>query len=230
MMPLCSWVVYVDTLDNKAMKKEKQQIIEGFKGFNEKMECLDFKFEEGKEYTHHGKVKACESGFHFCQMPLDVFNYYPPNGQNQYHKVEGSGSLDFESSDSKVASEKLKISTKLNITSLFKLYFELLWDRIKSTPETNVTNTIGYKAHANTSGYYAHANTSGEEAIASALGVYSKSKAEKGWIIIVDWQQDKEYNWFINAIHNAKVGRDSINGVLIQPDVQYWFEKGELKF
>jgi len=87
-------------------------------------------------------------------------------------------------------------------------------------------NTSGYKAHANTSGYKAHANTSGEDSIACSLGLNSKAKAEKGFIIIVDWQyKDK---WFINKIHTAKVGQ-KIKGIKIEPTKWYWFEDGQLK-
>jgi len=97
-------------------------------------------------------------------------------------------------------------------------------------------NTSGYKAHANTSGDYAHANTSGYEAhantsgykaIACALGIESKAKAVKGWIVIVDWQWE-DSQWTIKNIYHAKVG-NKIKGIKIEPDKWYWFEDGILK-
>jgi hypothetical protein len=38
--------------------------------------CRDHKFEVGKTYEFDGKPKCCERGFHFCQKPDDVLNYY----------------------------------------------------------------------------------------------------------------------------------------------------------
>ncbi|HRH83617.1 MAG TPA: hypothetical protein PK210_05205, partial [Bacteroidia bacterium] len=90
-------------------------------------------------------------------------------------------------------------------------------------------NTSGNYAHANTSGNEAHANTSGYNSISCSLGIHSKSKAVKGWIVIVDWIFDNDFKeWKINNIHSSKVGWQ-INGVTIEPDTWYWFEEGELK-
>jgi hypothetical protein len=39
--------------------------------------CMnDFLFEVGKIYEFDGKPILCQRGFHFCQRPDDVFNYY----------------------------------------------------------------------------------------------------------------------------------------------------------
>ena len=62
-------------------------MIKAYKGFKKDMTCLDFQFEEGKEYVHDGEVKVCEGGFHACERPLDCFNYYYPS-KSVYHEVE----------------------------------------------------------------------------------------------------------------------------------------------
>ncbi len=41
--------------------------MKGYKGFNQDMTCRNFKFEEGKTYTHEGNVEACSSGFHLWE-------------------------------------------------------------------------------------------------------------------------------------------------------------------
>ena len=51
--------------------------IKSYKGMNKDMTCRGFQYEIGKEYETNS-AKACTSGFHACEYPLDVLNYYPP--------------------------------------------------------------------------------------------------------------------------------------------------------
>lgn len=66
--------------------------IKAFKGFDNTLCCRGFQYEVGKEYEHNGTVKACESGFHACENPIDCLRYYEP-GQSVYHEVELSDHL-----------------------------------------------------------------------------------------------------------------------------------------
>jgi len=50
--------------------------MKGYKATNADMTCQGFKFELGKWYKHEGKVKLCESGFHFCVHPSGPWRYY----------------------------------------------------------------------------------------------------------------------------------------------------------
>lgn len=50
--------------------------IKAYKGFNPDMTCRGFKYEVGKEYEHEGHVELCESGFHACENPFDVLDFY----------------------------------------------------------------------------------------------------------------------------------------------------------
>lgn len=70
-----------------------------FKGFDKNLKCRGFQYEIGKEYEED-KAKLCDSGFHACENPLDVFGYYPPV-DSRYCEVELEDVSEEMSDDSK---------------------------------------------------------------------------------------------------------------------------------
>ncbi|MDZ4344254.1 MAG: hypothetical protein U1E51_17680, partial [Candidatus Binatia bacterium] len=74
--------------------------IKGFKGFGKDLKCKDFQFKIGETYKYTGPVKVCQSGFHFCENPLDILSYYDP-ANSVFAEVEGSGSTETHADDSK---------------------------------------------------------------------------------------------------------------------------------
>ena len=107
------------------------EVIKSYKGFNRDMTCnpegTSFQYEEGREYEEDN-AEACECGFHACEMPLDVFLYYPPS-TSVYHEVEQSGKISRKEDDSKVASTKIKIGARLDIAGLVKAQIEYVKKR-----------------------------------------------------------------------------------------------------
>ena len=93
-----------------------------YKGFDKDLKCRGFQYEIGKEYECAAAV-ACETGFHACERPLDVFSYYPP-ASSRYCEVEQSGETSASSDDSKVASTKIKIGAEIGIPGLVKAQIE----------------------------------------------------------------------------------------------------------
>ena len=91
--------------------------IVSYKGFDENFKCRGFQYEVGKTYTHNEKVKICESGFHACPTPLDVFSYYPP-ANARFALVEQSGNTDTEAT--KTASSKIHIKAEISLFDMIK--------------------------------------------------------------------------------------------------------------
>ena len=145
-----------------------EEVIKSYKGFNRDMTCnpdgVSFQYEEGKEYEEN-YAEACECGFHACEMPLDVFSYYPPS-TSVYHEVEQSGKISRKEDDSKVASTKIKIGARLDIAGLVKAQIEYVKKRTNNEhtdPERATAGNYG----AATAGYRGAA-TAGDSGAATA--------------------------------------------------------------
>ncbi|MCK9101939.1 hypothetical protein MZA41_09830, partial [Haemophilus influenzae] len=158
----------------------------------------------GKTYEHKGNVKACESGFHACEYPLDVLSYYSP-AVSKFAVVKMSGETSKDSDDTKIASAKITIETEINLPEMIKKAVEWIkgkvdWDAAK------VSNT-GYWSAATNTGYRSVAEVSGKQSIAVALGWQSKAKASiNGAIVCVYRNHDGE----LIHIKASKVGENNI--------------------
>ena len=145
---------------------EEQKIIKGVKGFNKEMQCRDFQYAEGKEYDTP-RAKACCEGFHFCENPIDVLKYYAPGG-SLYHMVEGSGQVDRDRSDSKVACTHIKIGARISLVDICKMTF----DYVKSKCTNEYNAEPGQPATAGDSGAATAGNygaaTAGDSGAATA--------------------------------------------------------------
>lgn len=104
--------------------------MKAYKGFNADMTCRGFQFEEGKTYEHEGEVKLCESGFHACEDPLDIFGYYAPSG-SEFHEVELEGVSDEREDDTKVVAKKITIGARLGIDKIIKACVEFRFSKIE---------------------------------------------------------------------------------------------------
>ena len=106
-------------------------VIVSYKGFDKDLKCLGgFQYEVGKEYEQDS-AKVCDHGFHACEMPLHVFNYFAPGDGSRYCIVEQSGEISrrLEPDDSKLASSKIKIGAEIGIPGLVKAQIEYVKSR-----------------------------------------------------------------------------------------------------
>ena len=138
-----------------------------YKGFDKDLKCRGFQYEVGKEYEEK-EAKACEKGFHACENPFDIFNYYPPCNGNRYCEVEQSGELSRHDDDSKVASTKIKIGVELGLKGLIKAGVSFILDKSDRKDDTAVNS--GYRSAAVNSGDCSAAVNSGDRSAAVNSG------------------------------------------------------------
>ena len=216
-----------------------------FKGFDKDLKCRDFQYEIGKEYTEE-KADICNCGFHACEFPMDVFNYYPPS-DSRYCEVELEANNQKSSDDSKRVGKKISVKAEIGIAGIIKAGVEYIkeqvnWEDDKATntgyqsaatntgyrsaatntgDQSAATNTGDQSAATNT-GYRSAAIVEGKESIALATGIDSKAKGKIGcFIVLAEWKEiDNEYH--IVDVKSAKV-----DGKNIKEDTFYTLKDGK---
>ena len=104
----------------KAATARDTERVTAYKAFDADFSCRGFKYEVGKTYRHEGKVVVCESGFHACEMPADVWNYYDLT-TSRYALVEMSGPIARHDDDSKVAAAEITIKAEVRLPEFIRL-------------------------------------------------------------------------------------------------------------
>ena len=144
-----------------------QQPITAYKGFNADLTCRDFQFQIGETYTHEGKVEACASGFHACENPLDVFNYYSP--ASRFAIVECLGEINKESNgDSKIACGSIYIKAEIGLPTLISKAVDLILSKIKW--DTAKESNTGHRSAATNTGDSSAATNTGDSSAATNTG------------------------------------------------------------
>ena len=90
-----------------------------YKGFDKDLKCRDFQYEIGKTYEE-STAELCESGFHACERPLDVFKYYAPGKMSRYCEVNLDDVSDQMSNDSKRCGKKISVKAEIGIAGLVR--------------------------------------------------------------------------------------------------------------
>ena len=151
------------------MKKENKEII-AYKGFDKNLKCRDYQYVVGKTFEHDGAVKACKSGFHACEYPLDVFSYYPPSS-SRFAVVKMHGETSKDSDDTKIASAKITIETEIKLPEMINRAVDWIKNKINWSDD-NTSNTGNRSAATNTGNRSAATNT-GRQSAATNTGDWS---------------------------------------------------------
>ena len=149
------------------------EVIKSYKGFDKDLKCRGFQYEVGKEYEEP-TARACSSGFHACEMPIEVLSYYEPGKGSRYCEVEQSGKISKHNEDSKVASSKIKIGAEIGIPGLVKAQIEYVKER--TTPSGEHHSTGDWSANSATGDWSANSAT-GSRSANSATGSRSANSA-----------------------------------------------------
>lgn len=141
--------------------------ITAYKGFDGNLACRGFRFEIGKTHEHEGDVIACESGFHACEHPLEVFKFYPP-ASSRFAQVELSGEMDQERYGStKIAASKIEIKSEVDLGDLTQAAVKYVFDASVWLKSSSAT---GPRGGASATGNEGAASATGDEGAASATG------------------------------------------------------------
>ena len=219
-----------------------------YKGFDKDLKCRDFQYEIGKTYEEP-TADLCKSGFHACEYPLDVFNYYAPGNMSRYCDVDLNELSDERSSDdSKCCGKKIAVKAEIGIAGLVKAAVEYTIEKAipeksehatgehgaaSATGEQGAASATGWQGAASATGeqgaasatgWRGAASATGKECVAAALGIEGKARgALECWIVLAERTKGKENDW-----HRKDVQCFKVDGGTVKPDTFYTLKNGEL--
>ena len=198
-----------------------------YKGFDKDLKCRDFQYEIGKKYEEE-RAEICDTEFHACENPLDVFGYYAP-ADSRYCEVELDAN-DQKSDDSKRVGKKISIKAEIGIAGIVKAGLEYIKDQVNwdddkksNTGDQSAATNTGDQSAATNTGDWSAATVEGKESVAMAIGCNSKAKGSIGcFIVLAEWKEFEDGTYHIVDVKSAKV-----DGVKIKPDTFYKLVNGE---
>ena len=197
-----------------------------YKGMDKNMCCRGKQYEIGKTYTED-KAVCCISGMHACENPMDVFQYYRPDGKNRFFEVECSGAINKGKNDSKLSCTELKITGELSLAKFIRLSvqttYELAMNRAKkkTSGDRSSAATSGNYSSATATGCYCRAQAEGKNSLAMANGAHSKARGVLGcYLVLTEYDDNGNMLW-------AKIAK--VDGAAIKENVWYTLKNGEFE-
>lgn len=97
--------------------------IKSYKAFDENMRCRGFQYEVGKEYDMNGDIQCCKRGFHACESPMELWDYYDML-TSRFAEVEQSGEISTGRHPTKICSSQIKIKAELKRADIINIGVE----------------------------------------------------------------------------------------------------------
>ena len=216
--------------------------IKSYKGFDKNLRCRGFQYKIGGIYEMDGKIKMCNRGFHACESPFDVFDYYTMI-DSRFCEVEQDGNISKWDRGTKICSSKIKIKAELKLADMINLGVEWLKEitspeKIKTSIKDNSSGnnakigssgygakigSSGYGAKIGSSGYGAKIDSTGEDCVIMCAGINSVAKASKGsWVTLSEWSYSEEKQRYIPIC----VKTEFVDGEKIKADTYYSLKGG----
>ena len=166
--------------------------MKAYKGFDEDLKCKDFQYEIGKTYEEP-TAELCEKGFHACEYPLDVFEYYAPGNMSRYCEVDLDDVSDKKSNkDSKRCGKKIAVKAEIGIAGLVKAAVKYTMEKAipenskhatgdqgaaSATGDQGAASATGWRGAASATGWQGAASATGTQGAASATGTQGAASA-----------------------------------------------------
>ncbi len=220
----------------------------GYKGFDKDLKCKGFQYRVGETYKFDGEIKICERGFHFCDIPTAVFEYYSP-ADSHFALVEATGSI-ADDGKHKFCTDEIKIVKELTLAEMAGAitdkevntgYHSAASNTGACSAASNTgsrsaatntgdcsvaTNTGNCSAASNTgshsaasnTGSYSAASVSGKSSVAAVFGRASKAKGALGCWLVLS-------EWNNSEIKDMQCFK--VDGEIIKADVFYTLRDGK---
>ena len=225
--------------------------IKSYKGFDKNLRCRGFQYKIGGIYEMDGKIKMRNRGFHACESPFDVFDYYTMI-DSRFCEVEQDGNISKWDRGTKICSSKIKIKAELKLADMINLGVEWLKEitspeKIKTSIKDNSSGNYakigssgdeaqigssgygakigssGDGAKISSSGYGAKIDSTGEDCVIMCAGINSVAKASKGsWVTLSEWSYSEEKQRYIPIC----VKTEFVDGEKIKADTYYSLKGG----
>ena len=162
---------------------EEKVYMKGYKAFKNGLVCdptgkKPFQFFENTVFEEP-EANICERGFHFCEHPLSVLDYYPLFDEDgkptEFAEVEALDEVQTDDS-SKFVTKKIKIGGKLSLKAMIDAEIGLCIEKSKS--ENTGHYAQGDSGHAAAQGDRGHAAAQGDRGHAAAQGDWGHAAAQ----------------------------------------------------
>ena len=216
--------------------------MEAYKRFDKYLKCRGYQYQIGGEYTEDS-AELCKRGFHACEFPRDIFNYYAP-AESRFCEVDLDATDEQNSEDSKRVGTRIKIGSEISAADIAKISVKAFFDRMQFAEKIASSNTnnagdfgaanagnygaanAGYRGAANAGNRGAAVVRDGGKAkvgkggVAVGLGKEAMASGAIGAVLVLT-ERDNNYN-IINA---AAV---IVDGEKIKAGTYYAMKNGEI--